>query len=44
MFDNIVYITFQTKGLEWEQELYNQFKYIAQRPHFHTFAADVSKS
>ena len=24
--------------------MYNQFKYTAARPHFHTFAADVSMS
>lgn len=29
-----------TKSLEWEQELYNQFKYTASRPYFYTFAGD----
>lgn len=29
-----------TKSLEWEQELYNSFKYTPTRPYFHTFAAD----
>lgn len=26
----------------WEQELYNNFKYLTPRTYFHTFAADVS--
>lgn len=30
-----------TKTLEWEQELYNQFKYASPRPYFHTFAGDT---
>ncbi|XP_078376831.1 uncharacterized protein LOC144660144 isoform X2 [Oculina patagonica] len=30
-----------TKSLEWEQELYSQFKYTVARPYFHTFAADT---
>lgn len=29
-----------TKSLEWEQELYNQFKYTRAQPYFHAFAAD----
>ncbi|RMX57525.1 hypothetical protein pdam_00005789 [Pocillopora damicornis] len=29
-----------TKSLEWEQELYNHFKYNLARPYFHAFAAD----
>lgn len=29
------------KSLEWEQELYNQFKYTPVRPYFHTFAGDT---
>ncbi len=28
----------------WEQELYNQFSYVAARPYFHTFEADVSET
>lgn len=33
----------QAGRLVWEQELYNQFVYSSPRPHFHTFAADVSR-
>lgn len=32
----------QAGRLVWEQELYNQLVYSSPRPHFHTFAADVS--
>ena len=41
---NSIFIVLQTKSLEWEQELYNHFKYNLARPYFHAFAADVSRS
>ena len=37
-----VKFSFQTGGMIWEQELYNQFKYRTPRSFFHTFDTDVS--
>ena len=39
----MIWCILQYQQLEWEQEMYNQFKYKEPRENFHTFEADVSK-
>jgi len=37
-----IFFVLQQRRVEWQQEVYSQFKYKEPRDQFHTFEADVS--